>query len=422
MHKPLAILTVLTLCNGLSQAQCDFAWRASYVSPDPQGGDQFGRAMSIGGARLVASAWGRENTTGGAYVYLNTPRGLLLEATLIPSDAVPGVMCGTSAYMNADGDLVGISGLGDSSMAPGSGALYVFRRTPEGWVEEAKLVAPDGAAGDAFGSAVAIGSDTIVVGARGVDTPPYFYEGGAIYVFRFDGQAWGLESKFVPPDLDIGDRFGEHLSLDRDRFAVGVPLKDNEAGDNAGAVYVYADGDTGWQLESRLLASGARPGGGFGRSVAIDGRDLLAGSNLGDDATMAGSVHRFVRDPATGGWSEQDVFGAPQALDYDFFGETLDLFDGTAVVSSRRGAGTATSVHVFRLSPAGARWVQTLAIPAGTGPAMQNNTVALGRGLAAIGEATHAGNIAFEPFRMDLYTTCTFTRGVKPSGGTRPRP
>jgi hypothetical protein len=378
--------------------------------------------MSIGGDRLVASAWGREGTTGGAYVYVNTPLGLLLEATLIPSDAVPGIMCGTSAYMNADGDLVGISGLGDSSMAPGSGALYVFRRTDAGWVEEAKLVAPDGAAGDAFGSAVAIGSDTIVVGARGVDTPPYFYEGGAVYVFRFNGQAWGLESKVVPPDLDIGDRFGEHLSLDGDRFAVGVPSKDNEAGDNAGAVYVYADGDAGWQLESRLLASDAGQGSGFGRSVAIDGRDLIAASNLSDDALMAGSVHRFVRDSASGIWNERGVFGAPRALDYDFFGETLDLFEGTALVSSRRGAGTDTSVHVFRMAASGMRWVQTLSIPAGTGPAMQNNTVAIGRGMAAVGEATHAENLASEPFRMDLFTPCTFTRGIKASGGTQPRP
>lgn len=422
MLKPCTILTVLAVGTGLSQAQCDLAWKASYVAPDPEGGDHFGRAMSIGGNRLVASAWGRENTTGGAYVYVNTPQGLLLEASLIPSDAVPGIMCGTSAYMNADGNIAGISGLGDSSMAPGSGAVYVFRRTAKGWVEEAKLVAPDGAAGDAFGSAVAIGSDTIVIGARGVDTPPFFYEGGAVYVFRFDGEAWGLESKIVPPDLDIGDRFGEHLSIDGGHFAVGVPSKDNEAGDNAGAVYVYADGDAGWRLESRLLVSDARQGSGFGRSVAIDGRNLIAASNLGDEATMAGSVHRFTRDLTSGGWSERGVFGAPQALDFDFFGETLDLLDGTALVSSRRGVGTDTSVHVFRLSPVGAVWVQTLSIPAGSGPVMQNNTVALGRGMAAVGEATHAGNLASAPFRMDLFTTCNFTRGIRAAPGSRPRP
>jgi hypothetical protein len=420
MLRIVAAAALVSVGISHAAAQCQFAWISSHLAPDAEAGDQFGRAVSIGGDRVVASAWGRAGTTGGAYVYLNTARGLVLEATLVPSGAAPGSMCGTSAYMNADGDLIGIASLGDTAGAPGAGSVTIFRRSEDGWTEEARLVAPNGAAGDGFGSAVAIGTDSVLVGARGVDVPPFYYDGGSVYSFRHDGTAWTLEAQIVPPDLDIGDRFGERLSIDGGRFAVGVPAKDNEAGDNAGAVYVYTDSPTGWRLESRLLPASAAPGTGFGRSVALDGAYLLAGSAADAGAPMAGSVHHFTLDAE--GWSERDVFGGPLALAFDFFGETLDLFGGTALISGRRGTVADTSVHVYRVTPAGARWVQSLSIPAGDGPAMQNNTVALGRGMAAIGEATHAENLSDRPFRMDLFAPCAFVRGIKAAPSARPAP
>ncbi|EJK77280.1 hypothetical protein THAOC_00897, partial [Thalassiosira oceanica] len=46
-----------------------------------------------------------------------------------------------------------------------SGSAHVFVRSGEEWTHQAKLLAPDGAAGDYFGWSVAIYGDSIVVGA-----------------------------------------------------------------------------------------------------------------------------------------------------------------------------------------------------------------------------------------------------------------
>jgi hypothetical protein len=48
----------------------------------------------------------------------------------------------------------------------GSGKAYVFARTPLGWVQEAKLLPQDAAAGDWFGIAVSLAGDRALVGSR----------------------------------------------------------------------------------------------------------------------------------------------------------------------------------------------------------------------------------------------------------------
>ncbi|MGH2707267.1 MAG: FG-GAP repeat protein, partial [Actinomycetota bacterium] len=45
------------------------------------------------------------------------------------------------------------------------GAAYLFMRSGTLWSEQPKLLAPDGAPGDQFGSSVAVSGDTALVGA-----------------------------------------------------------------------------------------------------------------------------------------------------------------------------------------------------------------------------------------------------------------
>jgi hypothetical protein len=51
------------------------------------------------------------------------------------------------------------------------GAAFVFERGPAGWVQAARLLAPDGADNDGFGASVAMRGDWIAVGAPAADVP-----------------------------------------------------------------------------------------------------------------------------------------------------------------------------------------------------------------------------------------------------------
>ena len=102
-------------------------------------------------------------------------------------------------------------------MPPGTAGAYVFRRVPGGeggaWVEEAKLTAADGRPSDLFGRSVSLSGDVALVGARFEDERGT--DAGAAYVFRRisegEGGAWVQEAKLTAADGEAGDFFGRIL-------------------------------------------------------------------------------------------------------------------------------------------------------------------------------------------------------------------
>ena len=86
-----------------------------------------------------------------------------------------------------------------------TGAAHVFRWDGFAWNEEARLVASDAAGaqpgtfdfGDRFGDALDVSGDAIVVGAPGRDD--FGQDSGAAYVFRRGPNGWTEEQRLVPP-------------------------------------------------------------------------------------------------------------------------------------------------------------------------------------------------------------------------------
>lgn len=122
----------------------------------------------------------------------------------------------------------------------------------------------------------------------------------------------------------------------------------------AGAAYLF-EMPTG-RLRSRLVASDAQPGAGFGSAAAIDGGVLLIGAprhDLGSGLTE-GAAYLF--DAATG----QELFRIT-ASDPAFlaeFGRSVDVGGGRALVGARHlGAAyvfdVATGQELLKLPPAG---------------------------------------------------------------------
>ena len=81
-------------------------------------------------------------------------------------------------------------------MGHSAGAVYVYARSGTSWSQQAKLTASDAAAGDRFGTSVAISGTTIVVGAA-LNDDAGFHSGSA-YVFTWDGSSWVEQAKGLP--------------------------------------------------------------------------------------------------------------------------------------------------------------------------------------------------------------------------------
>ena len=119
-------------------------------------------------------------------------------ARLTASDHARGDQFGYSAAISGSTAVVGAYAKNSST-----GAAYVFVHSGTGWSQQAKLTAPDGAAGDQFGYSAAISGTTAVVGAPGKNSLT-----GAAFVFARSGTAWSQQAALTASDAARNDFFG----------------------------------------------------------------------------------------------------------------------------------------------------------------------------------------------------------------------
>ncbi len=170
------------------------------------------------------------------------------------------------------------------------GAVYIYQRSGSNWVEQPRIFASDGAEWDYFGCAVAISGDTLVVGAY-ADDIGLNEDQGSSYVFVADGGSWVQQAKLVAADGAALDRFGKAVAIDGDRAVVRASDADVGATTDQGSAYSYTRTGTTWDPEKKLTASDGANWDYLGHAIALDG-DTIVVSAPGDDSSR-GSVYVF---------------------------------------------------------------------------------------------------------------------------------
>ncbi len=247
-----------------------------------------GWSVSISGDYAMLGSPGDDvpaDAAGAAYVFQRQGATWIEMPRLLASDGASGDEFGRSVSINGDVAIVG--SIFDNDLGSNSGSAYVFRREGATWVESAKLIPSDGAAGDFFGVNVSVNDNFAVVGAY--HNTENGGSSGSAYMFEWNGSSWPQATKLTASDGTIGDQFGKSVSIDNDLVVVGT---ESVNGLKRGSTYVYQrEGDIWSELEN-LTASDGSPNDLFGSSVAIDSLTLIAGAPS-DDAlgTDAGSAY-----------------------------------------------------------------------------------------------------------------------------------
>jgi hypothetical protein len=271
---------------------------------------------------------------------------------LVASDREGGDFFGGAVA--ADGDWVVIGAYGEDALGFNAGAVYIYRFDGESWVEEAKLLASDGQAGDEFGFAVDISGDAVLVGAPSADNPQNL--SGAAYVFRYTGSGWVEEAKLLDAPAPFNGELGRSVALDGDLAVLGAPGRTGNA-PQSGTAVVFRKTQNDWTVEAELKSTGAASSDFFGRSVAVAGDTILVGA-FGDDETAPGAGAAYVFRNA-GGWSQEAKLRADDGTASDFFGSAVAL-DGVRALIGARGESAsmlaAGAAYVFAHDGAG--WVQ----------------------------------------------------------------
>ena len=258
-----------------------------------------------------------------------------------------------------DGDLAVIGVPKVDLEAPNAGIAYIYeRRSDGGWSKIAEVTAPDADQGDAFGFSVAIDGSTLVVGSTMDDDEAF--NSGAVYIFERNlggANNYGLVTKLTDANGGSKDQFGYSLGIDNGTLLVGARLDDNE-GRNSGSAFVYDQDAAGnWNLTTQLLPSTLMQGDQFGYDVAIDGDLFLVGARKSNEQRIdSGSAYLFDRN--LGGANSFGIvrqFVADDAVNFDWFGQSVDINNGVVVVGKpiRNGRQRTGEVYVYERNEGG---------------------------------------------------------------------
>ena len=98
---------------------------------------------------------------------------------------------------------------------------------------------------DAFGTAVDISGDTLIVGAPSKHA-------GEVYIFARRADEWTQQIKLTASNMEANARFGFAVDINGTQAMVGAPFEDS-IDEDAGAAYFFMREDDTWAEKARLM-------------------------------------------------------------------------------------------------------------------------------------------------------------------------
>jgi len=399
----------------------NYSGNSKDVNASLDSNDFFGSSVSLDGNRLAVGARkddGSGNALGSSgAVYLFTFTDAAYSGGALAATVGKGYTGGKNVNVTAleandnfgvsvslDGNRLAVGADQDGgarNTAAYSGAVYLFTFT-DGAFTSGALAATlgKGYAGgknvdvstlggvDLFGVSVSLDGSRLAVGARNDDgSGNATTNSGAAYLFTFTdgaftggalaavlGKGYTGGKNLNVSALAVGDVFGQSVSLDGNRLAVGA-FGDDGPGDatsNSGAVYLFSFSDNAFSGGSLIgtLGKGYRGGKSldvaaleandqFGHGVSLDGNRLAVGAwrdgGSGNVATTSGAVYLFsFSDSAFSGGALTATLGkgytGGKNLDVaaleanDFFGTAVSLDGNRLAVGAYNDSGSGNAL------------------------------------------------------------------------------
>lgn len=162
---------------------------------------------------------------GSAYFYQNTPTPTLV-GKILPSDPRFASNFGRAVAVSDTFAVVGAPF--DDTRGSDAGAIYVF--DPASGTQLNKITPIETSGGDFFGNTLAVDGELVAVGAP-LTTEAGVAQAGAVYLV--DGRTGSVTARLVAPAPVDAVRFGSAVALSSGRLLVGAP------GGSEGKIYVY---------------------------------------------------------------------------------------------------------------------------------------------------------------------------------------
>ncbi len=217
-----------------------WAQQTRLTAPAGAANDNFGAAVTLVLDTAVVGAPGYDSSRGAAYVFTRSGSTWSFQQQLSNNLLDPNDLFGSALALNGETVVVGAP----QGLVSDQGTAFVFTRSGVVWTEQAQLSANDGAGNDGFGTSVALIGDTALIGAPlddlGFnDSNP---DQGSAYVFIRTGTNWAQQEKLTINGGQAGDQAGIAVALSSQSAVLGIWLRDINQGTTSldqGAAYVF---------------------------------------------------------------------------------------------------------------------------------------------------------------------------------------
>ncbi|MGB3800979.1 MAG: PKD domain-containing protein [Lewinella sp.] len=359
-----------------------------FYAADAAAGDAFGARVAIRGDLAIVSA-PENDGKGSTYVFARNAGGADQWgqiAKLTASDGANGDWFGISVAI--DGELIIVGASRNDQQGINAGSAYIFAPAagnPDAWEQIAKLTAADGAAADGFGRQVAISGEFAVVGATSHNAMGS--RSGAAYLFdRHAGghNQWGQVRKLTPADGAAGDAFGSSVALRGDLAIVGAPY-DDDKGSNSGSAYIF-DQNTGgpnqWGQVKKLTAADGSTDVEFGTGVAINGDLAIVGApNDYGRSRNSGAAYAFSRNASGANqWDQIKKLTATDAWTDTGLGRTVAISNDLVMlgtISADYRFSATGAAYLFRMQSECTLAVSDVSVNAETCPGARDGSIAV---------------------------------------------
>lgn len=234
-------------------------------------------SLSANGNTLLVGGYADDNYIGAAWIFERS-NGVWTQSgnKLVGSNYVGTSYQGAYVSLSADGNTAIVGGAQDNG---GVGAVWVFVRSGNQWIQQGTKLVGTGAIGNANQSRVALNADgnTLIIGG-----PADNFGFGAIWIFSRSGTVWNqVGSKITCTGNSGNATFGSSVSIN----ALGTVAAVAGVNDNSevGSIWIFRKINNLWIQEGNKLvgagngAPGPAPQQGVSIALSADASTVIVG-------------------------------------------------------------------------------------------------------------------------------------------------